>query len=107
MSRLTKAGVWFLVAVVVLLPLYELFDYTEAWPDDGNVILPTLAALLAGIALVTGVFFKNAVAVLIRHCVGTQRLLSLLPVRRSVPSVLFCSPQRKIDLTLAFSDLRI
>jgi len=37
MSRLTKAGVWFLVAVVVLLPLYELFDYTEAWPDDGNV----------------------------------------------------------------------
>jgi hypothetical protein len=107
MSRFTKAGVWILVAVVGLLPLYELSDYTEVWPDDGNTILTTLGALLAGMALVSGAFFKEAISFLVRLYVKVERWFNLLPVCTFVSSICVMSPPREIDRTLAFSDLRI
>ena len=107
MSRFTRAGVWFLVAVVVLLPLYELSDYTEVWPDDGNVILPLLGALLAGMALVSGAFFKEAISSLVRLYVNVEQLLKPLQVCAFISSVLITSAPREVDRTLAFSDLRI
>ena len=107
MSRITRAGVWFLVAVVVLLPLYELSDYTEVWPDDGNVILPLLGALLAGMALVSGAFFKEAISSLVRLYLTVEQLLKPLQVCAFISSVLITSAPREVDRTLAFSDLRI
>ena len=107
MSRFTRAGVWILVAVVVFLPLYELSDYTEVWPEDGNVSLPIIAALLAGMALVSKAFFKEAVSFLVRLYVTVERWLAPLPVCEFVLSILVPSRPPGIDLSLAFSGLRI
>ena len=107
MSRFAKVGVWILVAVVVLLPLYELSDYTEVWPDDGNVILPLVGALLAGMALVSGAFFKEAISSLVRLYFNIERGLKPHQVCAFVSSALLTSPPREVDRSLAFSDLRI
>ena len=64
MNRFERTGVWILVVAAVFLPLYEISDYTEVWPDDGNVILTGWAVLLAGMALVSGTFFRRVLVVL-------------------------------------------
>ena len=107
MSRFEKAGAWILVAAVILLPLYELSDYSEIWPDDGNVILPVLAGLLAGMALVSGAFFRRALTVLVHAFRRCDRLLRppllMIHIRRSL---LERAPPGR-DLLLTSLDLRI
>jgi hypothetical protein len=72
MNRILKIGVWILIAVVVVLPLYELADYTEVWQGDANIILPAIVFLLIGMALVGGKLLVDAVvtlmAILSRVC---------------------------------------
>jgi hypothetical protein len=106
MSRFEKLGVWILVAAAILLPLYELSDYTEVWPDDGNVILTAVAFLFGGMALVSGAFFRKALTVLVTAFAGCNRVL--------IPSVLMNQSRRvrherapPDDLPLTFRDLRI
>lgn len=47
-----RGAVLLLIALLVLLPLYELVDIGEQWPHDGSVVLVLLSGLfLIGIAM--------------------------------------------------------
>jgi hypothetical protein len=46
LDRLPRLPTWILIAIVVLVPLYELADSGEHWPNDGTVVLTLLAILL-------------------------------------------------------------
>ena len=54
MNRYFRKAAWVLLAAVVLLPLYELADYSEVWQHDGDLMLAALIFLIGGLALVTG-----------------------------------------------------
>src|SRR5215471_3180622 len=50
MARLKTVGILLIIALFVLLPLYELADVGEQWPHDGDIVqviffLVVLAAL--------------------------------------------------------------
>jgi hypothetical protein len=48
-----RALIIFLLALIVVLPLYELADYNEHWTHDGDVAVPLLLLLcLAGFAYI-------------------------------------------------------
>jgi hypothetical protein len=48
-----RAIIIFLLALIVVLPLYELADYGEHWTHDGDVAVPVLLLLcLAGFAYI-------------------------------------------------------
>ena len=81
MNRFTRIGIWILIiAAGVILPLYELADNTEVWQHDGDLILPALVFLFAGMALLSGKpVFDVVLAVLTRILpIGIRRML---PVR--------------------------
>jgi hypothetical protein len=107
MSRFEKIGVWILVAAVVLLPLYELSDYTEVCPNDGNVILTALAGLLLGMALVSGVFFRKELMVAIRYLMDCARLSCLPVFEAQTQFILLEVSPPGIHLPLTCCDLRI
>ena len=107
MNRFERVGVWILVAAAILLPLYELSDYTEVWPDDRNVILPGLAFLLAGMALVSGAFFRRALTVLAFAFKGCDRFLRPLVLMAHTRRNLFGRAPPGRNLPLTFRDLRI
>ena len=65
MNCIVKTGVWILIAVVMVLPLYELADYTEVWQGDANIILPAIVFLLIGMALVGGKLLVDVVVLVI------------------------------------------
>ena len=53
MSALTRAALLLLVGLLVVLPLYELIDIGEQWPNDGIVVTLILSALfLIGLSIV-------------------------------------------------------
>jgi len=51
MNRFGKIGMWILIAAAMILPLYELADYTEVWSQDQNFVLPAIMLLFIGMAL--------------------------------------------------------
>src|SRR5689334_8864736 len=101
MNRIIKAGVWILIAAVVVLPLYELADYTEVWQGDANIVLPALMFLLIGMALVGGRLVVDAVVALI--AAFTEVCDGLTPhssPRRSVSNRGTGPPQENLILIL-------
>jgi len=50
-TTFVRIGTWVLIAAFLVLPLYELADYSEVWQNDGTVILPGLFLLFSGLAL--------------------------------------------------------
>lgn len=107
MSPFEKIGAWILIAAAILLPLYELADYTEAWPHDGSLILTAFAGLLTGMALIGGAFFRSALTALFSAFVGRYRLLCLpRPMAPGCRNTLEYAPPRR-SLPLTFRDLRI
>ena len=109
MNPLSKFGVWILViAASVVLPLYELADYTEVWAHDGDIILPALFFLFAGMALLAG---KLVVRNLLMVLAGLSRIRVAGILLRSAT---FSQNERSVnpspppkDWTLTFCDLRI
>jgi hypothetical protein len=108
MSGLTKAGVWVLLAVTLLLPLYELADYTEVWQHDSDLAACGLFFLLAGMALLAGRTVETAVILIVRAfiemadpCAGRS------PRQRDTATTEFPISPPRTDLSLLCCDLRI
>jgi hypothetical protein len=106
MNRIIKAGVWILVATVVVLPLYELADYTEVWQGDANIVLPALMFLLIGMALVGGKLVVVAVVTLIAAVAKICDLFTPHPFARRSLSKLATGPHQE-NLILILCDLRL
>ena len=110
MNPLSKIGVWILVAATAaLLPMYELADYTEVWAHDGDLILPALFFLFAGMAMLGGKLvirplLTTILSVISRvciECICPPRAGALYDVSGVTPS-----PPLK-GLALVLCDLRI
>jgi hypothetical protein len=92
----------------VVLPLYELADYTEVWQQDANVILPAILVLFIGMALIGAklVVYATITVLILRLRIGVRRMLRI----RFAAVYSFCkltwNPPR-INLPVAFCDLRI
>jgi hypothetical protein len=106
MSLVHRLGVGILLAGVILLPLYELADYTEAWQQDGDFVLPGLVALVTGMALLGRNFSRLAFVVIFAFIRIAAALLlkryGLSQIRRDVS----VSPPAS-TLPIVFCDLRI
>jgi hypothetical protein len=109
MNLFSKVGVWILVtAAGVVLPLYELADYTEVWKHDGEIIVPAMIFLFAGMALL-------AMKRVVHAAVTVLRILSKIvdpgvglfdvQLRCDLPVAAPSPPPG--DLTLGFCALRI
>ena len=105
-SVFTRIGVWVLVAAFLLLPLYELADYSEVWQHDGDVIIPGLFFLFCGMALLVGRRLYKAVHLAIQMCRMQSELARPLTISLlTVDTPGFSPPRQKAAFT--FSDLRI
>jgi len=77
MSRFAKVGIWILIAAAaVVLPLYELADYTEVWQHDGDVILPAIIFLFTGMALLNAKLVAYAVLTLVAVLSAIHRIIT-------------------------------
>jgi hypothetical protein len=96
-----RALIIFLLALIVVLPLYELADYNERWTHDGDVAVPLLLFLcLAGFAYIC----RAVVAVV--HLTGDSAVVPrLLPVINIRPDNLFV-PSNSMSRRM-LCDLRI
>jgi hypothetical protein len=74
-----RALIIFLLALIVVLPLYELADYNERWTHDGDVAVPLLLLL----------------------CLG-----GLAYICRAVMTVVLTADSAVIPLLLPFTDIR-
>jgi hypothetical protein len=106
MNRIVKTGVWILIGVVVVLPLYELADYTEVWQGDANIILPALVFLLIGMALVGGKLLIDALATVMAILSRVCDLLTPSPSPRSFVSNCATGPPQP-NLLHILCDLRL
>jgi hypothetical protein len=103
---LTKTGIWVLLAAALLLPLYELADYTEVWQHDGDLVVPGLFFLFSGMALLGGRTLQTAVILIVLAFIETEHFLERpLPMLFAAREV-SASPPR-LSLTLRICDLRI
>ena len=101
MSRLKTIGILLIVALFMLLPLYEFADIGEQWPHDGDIV-----------QIVLFLVFIVGLSILCRGvaCACLARLkrawIPRLPVAR-------CAPARSLalrdcsSLFLVFCDFRI
>ena len=78
-----KIGVWLAIAVVVLLPLYEVADYSEVWTEDGYFVLLGMATLLVGMALAGAKRLVDTVITVIAGLLRVSGLLTLSSYPRS------------------------
>ena len=102
MPRLRTIGALLVVALFVLLPLYELADIGEQWPHDGDVVLVLLFVLfLVALSIICRGVACVCVALLKR--VWRQFAPQFSPVRVR-PSSIRCLDFR---LFLIFCDLRV
>ena len=103
----TTIGVWILVAAFLVLPLYELADYSEVWQHDGDVILPGLFFLFSGMVLLTGRRLYRAIRLLIQMLQIAPDAAAPVIIRpRTVANTTAVSPPWR-SVAFAFSDLRI
>jgi hypothetical protein len=80
-----RALIVFLLALIVVLPLYELADYNERWTHDGDVAVPLLLLLcLAGFA-----YICRAVIAVVQLTAESAAIPLLLPVMNIQPDKLF------------------
>lgn len=106
MSRATKIGVWILVAIVVLLPLYELADYTEVWQHDSDLAAAGLLFLFSGMALFAGRMLLPAFILVVLALISLPLLLGRVGRDRHAESAGSLSPPR-LPCSVVFCDLRI
>src|SRR5690349_17967850 len=105
MSAIVKFGAWFLILVTVVTPLYELADFTEAWPHDEDFVISGLILLLIGMALVSRKPFEFIVAFVRRRL--RQSLESFFQSRELERADFeYCFPPRSLTSSL-LSPLRI
>ena len=104
MNRFGKLGVWILIAATVILPMYELADYTEAWPHDENFVLPAIMLLLIGMALASA---KLALDLVLAIAVVSRIVPVFRP--RLTPTDISSEEARSVeeDLPLMLCDLRL
>jgi hypothetical protein len=106
MNRLAKIGVWVLLAIVLLLPLYELADYTEVWPHDGDLTASGLFFLFSGMALLAGRKLRSAFVLIVLTLITIPDLLPRrIAAHPAEPSVSLSPP--RFFCSIAFCDLRI
>jgi len=106
MSRATKIGVWVLLAVVLLLPLYELSDYTEVWPHDTDLAAAGLFFLFSGMALLVGRMLPEVFVLVVLALIALPLLLAKQTQAHSAETEVSLSPPR-LPLSTVFCDLRI
>ena len=100
MARLKTIGALLLIALFVVLPLYEFADIGEQWPHDGDVVLILLFVL-----------FVAALLIILRGiacaCLALRRVPSSFarPLRHSAAVYWRCCSE--FPLFLLFCDLRI
>ena len=104
---LTKIGVWILVAAFLVLPLYELSDYSELWQHDADVILPGLFFLFSGMILLTGRRLYRAIRLIIQSLQMDPDVAATItmPATTAADTPAFSPPPQIAAFT--FSDLRI
>ena len=99
-----KIGVWVLLAAFLLLPLYELADYSEVWQHDEDLVLPGLLFLFSGMALLARRFVYKAVLVFVGFVRMAYRVV--IAVQRFARLRTSIDPFRE-HLLFIFCDLRI
>jgi hypothetical protein len=96
-----RALIVFLLALIVVLPLYELVDYGERWTHDADVAVPLLLMLcLAGFA-----YICRAIVAVVRLTAESAVIPLLLPVTDIRPDSLFV-PSNGMSVRM-LCDLRI
>ena len=105
-TSFVRIGVWVLIAAFLVLPLYELADYSEVWQNDGTVILPGLVFLFSGLALLA----RRGIPHAIRFIFAFLQKIQVLVAKASLSGFLL----DRIDTTppipslaLTISSLRI
>ena len=100
MPRLKTIAVLLIVALFVLLPLYELADVGEQWPHDGDVVLIVLFVLfIVGLSILCRGLACACLASLKRSWIPRP------PAARTIaPPV---TPRDSSALFLIFCDLRV
>lgn len=107
LSRFVRCGSWILVAAFVLLPLYELSDYSEVWANDGQIVATAFLGLLIGTAIVSAAFFRRLVIVMFAAFLDCRvRTGSGMPAFFGSFDPFNNSPPDR-NLSLIFSSLRI
>ena len=100
MSRAKTVAVLLIVALFILLPLYELADIGEHWPHDGDIVQVVLFGL-----------FILGLSILCRGvacaCLSLKRSwISKTPAPR-VDARTLVAPRDRSSLFLIFCDLRV
>lgn len=108
MNLFSKVGVWILISAAGLLPLYELADYTEVWTHDGDIVVPAIVFLFAGMALLSGKLTVSSVLTVVNRIsrIGIRHIRLLFASASYYFDKLVSSPPAT-RLTLTFCDLRI
>jgi hypothetical protein len=106
MIWLIKFGVWILIAAALLLPLYELADYSEVWQHDGDIVVPGLFFLFSGMALVGARTICAALTFILLTFIKAIVFVPKSPVLFSGSAELSFGPP-KLFLPVIFCDLRI
>ena len=101
MPRVKTLAVLIIIALFVVLPLYELADIGEQWPHDGDIVQIVLCVL-----------FIVGVSILCRG-VACARLASLERAWKPAPVAVLArlvrsiAPRDRCSLFLIFCDLRV
>ena len=101
MSRVKTISALLVVALFVLLPLYEFADIGEQWPHDGDVVLILLFVLFVVALSIICRGIACACGVLLRRAWGR-----LLPPP-AVPPAVYSVRCLDFRLFLIFCDLRV
>jgi len=101
MARIKTILVLLVVALLVVLPLYELADIGEHWPHDGNVVQIVLCVLfIAGLSVLCRGVACACLASL-------QRAWAPAPSPAGARIALTIVPRDRSSLFLIFCDLRV
>lgn len=106
MNRFGKIGTWILIAAAVILPMYELADYTEVWSQDQNFVLPAIMLLFIGMALAGA---NLALDLVLSVAAVVSHIFAEFSPRLSSPSFisLHDAGPPQADLPVIFCDLRL
>lgn len=107
MNRVTKIGVWVLVAVVLLLPFYELADYTEVWQHDGDLAAAGLFFLFSGMALLSGKVLPARFMMIVLALVDLLHLPMTRVIQTQIAESEVPHSPPRLFLSVVFCDLRI
>jgi len=100
MSRAKTVTVLLVVALFILLPLYELADVGEHWPHDGDIVQVVLFALfIAGLSIL----FRGVACA----CLSLRRSWISKPPATRVDVRTRVAPRDRSSLFLIFCDLRV